>query len=172
MSAIRTPAVQLRMLERRAKVVDLVSQAVPYRQVAEMLDCSLKTVQNDLAEHWEETKPSSETTETLRRMQDDEYLQLRRRCYSLYESAEDVAQKLQVIDRINRISEHRRRLHGMDLERDVTINLLPSAESVAMLFSIEEGEIIEARGVIELDDGDASSAPTRGITPGGVGGDS
>lgn len=125
MTVVRTSkesATQLRMLERRAKVVELASQATPYRAIAAQVGCALSTVQADLADHWEETRPSTEVTERLRNLQEEEYAALRRRCYVLLASAEDVASELAIVDRIVRISEHRRRLHGMDVPVGIDVN--------------------------------------------------
>lgn len=115
-------ATEITMLERRSKVVDLARTGKSYRRIAEDLGISSPSVvARDIAAWAAETRPSSEVTEELRKLQREEIMALRER---LWARMEDPDVQLAVTDRLVKLQEREARLMGLDLQQGISVTIL------------------------------------------------
>lgn len=125
-------ASELSVLEKRAKVVSLAKTGMNYRAIAaEVGYKSPASVADQIAAWAAETRPSAEATEELRKLQGEQIDAL---FEGLWPQREDVV----VVDRLVKLMDRKARLFGLDLERNVQVNLLPTAEQLAGLFGWDD----------------------------------
>lgn len=118
-------AVELDQAEKRSRVVDLAKTGMSYRKIAaEVGYASPQSVANRIAEWAAETKPSAEATEELRKLQCEQI-------DALFEALWPRRDEDAAVDRLVKLMDRKARLMGLDLERNVNINVLPTAEQMA-----------------------------------------
>lgn len=142
-------ASELGMLERRAQVVDLAKTGKSYRAIAgELGISSTSVVARDIAAWAAETKPSPEQTEELRKLQNEQIDSLAEKLWARLETDDYLA----VTDRLVKLMDRKARLMGLDLERNVQVNVLPSAEALAAAFGWDASAGVVEGTAVEVTD--------------------
>lgn len=144
-------ATEMTQVERRAAVVELAKTGQPYRAIAKQLGIgSPGTVAKDIAAWAAETKPSTEASEELRKLQLEEINGLAVKLWAKLDGDD----YLSVVDRLVKLMERKARLMGLDMPTQVHVGLnLPTAEALAELFGqVDAGQVIEGTAT-EITDG-------------------
>lgn len=142
-------ASDLTVLEKRAKIVDLAKTGMAYRRIAlEVGYASPASVAEQIAAWAAETRPSAEATEELRKLQNEQIDSLAEKLWARLETDDYLA----VTDRLVKLMDRKARLMGLDLERNVQVNVLPSAEALAAAFGWDASAGVVEGTAVEVTD--------------------
>jgi hypothetical protein len=133
-TAARSRPAELDIIEKRAQVVELAKAGKSYRVIAKELGyASPQSVANRMAEWVAETKPTTEATEELRKLQAEQIDAVYQRLWPLLQTDDYAA----VTDRLIKLMERKAKLMGLDLQAQPGINVSVTAEALAAVFGFD-----------------------------------
>lgn len=128
-------AVELGVLEKRAKCVELARQGKSYSVIAgEVGYASKASVAEQIAAWAAETKPSAEQTEELRKLQNDQIDALHAKLWPRLDSEDYLA----VTDRLVKLMDRKARLMGLDLQQGISITLVTREALAGALWAADD----------------------------------
>lgn len=149
-TATRSPA-GIALAEKRSKVVSLRIQGKTLEAIAKETGLAGdSSVRYHLDQWLATTLPSTEVTEELRQLQTRQIDALTEYLWPRLETDDYLA----VTDRLVKLMDRKARLMGLDLQRDIQVNVLPSAEQFAAALGWDEAGVIEGTAT-EVTSGDA-----------------
>lgn len=164
-----TLATKMDSTEKRRRIVELAKDGVDKATIAREVGLnSRQAVDYHLKAWFEETRPDAEASAELRQMQwsrlEDIVASMRPHTLHVLRSAfgepildgdgqEQLVPNLPVVERLVRVYERQAKLMGLDLQQNVQVNVLPTAEQLASLFGWDATAVIEGTAVEEVVDG-------------------
>lgn len=134
---------------KQAEVVRLLMSGRSQYDIADALGCSEATVRYHKQGWLELQRPSVEMTEELRQTQAAQLDELHAKLWPQLESDDYLA----VTDRLVKLMDRKARLMGLDLERNINVNVLPTAEQFAAFLEWDAPAAAIEGSAVEITDG-------------------
>jgi hypothetical protein len=141
-----TATQEFRGQTKRAEVVALRLQGKTLEAIAKATGLAGDSSVRYHLDAWlAQQRPSAEATEELRQMQAAQI-------DALFDGLWDKRDDVQVVDRLVKLMDRKARLMGLDLERSINVNVLPTAEQFAAFLGWDDQPAIEGQAT-EITDG-------------------
>jgi hypothetical protein len=135
---------------KRAKIIEMRMAGASLERIGEEIGLSHEGVRYHQQAWLAEQTPSAEQTEELRQLQAAQIDALTAKLWPMLATEDYLA----VNDRIVKLMDRKARLMGLDLERNVNISVLPTAEQFARFLGWDDQETPAIEGnAVEITDG-------------------